>query len=125
MSEVERVEGDNTVGEKKSQRMRAREKVMGSDCFRLTELCRGTASTYLASVDSAYSLRPSGASLRLEMPCGRVVSVFITASSFVSYVAGLTRRLCDRRRSQILTTLQVEALAVRQRDCRLSLRAIR
>jgi hypothetical protein len=43
--------------------------------------------------------------------CGRVVSVFITASSFVSYVAGLTRRLCDRRRSQIPDGRKLYALS--------------
>lgn len=41
----------------------------------------------------------------LEMPCGRVDMVLMSASSFVSCVAGLTRRLCDRRRSQTLTML--------------------
>ena len=105
VGQVERVERDDTVGEGKESGG-VREKVMGFRSFRSSSYI-GVPHTYLASVDSAYSLRPSGASLRLEIPCGRAVSVFITASSLVSYVAGLTRRLCDRRRSQILTTLQI------------------
>lgn len=107
MGQVERVEGDDTVGEIANQSgcVRVRRSWVQTAFGRASYV--GTPRTHLASVDSAYSLRPSGASLRLEMPCGRVVSVFMTASSFVSYVAGLTRRLCDRRRSQILTTLQI------------------
>lgn len=42
----------------------------------------------------------------LEMPCGRVVSMLVSASSFVSYEDGLTRLRCERRRSQTLTRLE-------------------
>jgi len=40
-----------------------------------------------------------------EMPCGRADIVLRSASSFVSCVAGLMRRLCERRRSQTLIEL--------------------
>lgn len=45
------------------------------------------------------------------MPWGRNESVLLTASSFDSMKAGLTRRECERRRSQTLMMLSMERIS--------------